>query len=148
MIINAYNCPLINNTLILEYSLESLDTVAQTVLNSVTHKIILFDGAMGTGKTTLIKALVKQLGSTDDVSSPTFSIVNNYEASNSGIYHFDLYRLNSIEEAYDFGIEEYFESDNWLFIEWPQIIESLFPKEHHIISLELIGTKKRQLTLK
>ncbi len=148
MIFNAYNCPLINNTLILEYSLESLDTVAQTVLNALTHKVILFDGDMGTGKTTLIKALVKQLGSTDDVSSPTFSIVNNYEASNSDIYHFDLYRLNSVEEAYDFGIEDYLESNNWLFIEWPQIIESLLPKEHHIISLELIGTKKRQLTLK
>jgi len=134
--------------LIVDYNLESLDSVAQAIIKALKHKVVLFDGAMGTGKTTLIKALVKRLGSTDDVSSPTFSLVNTYQATNSDIYHFDLYRLNSIEEAYDFGIEDYLEGTNWLFIEWPEIIKELLSDDYHIISLEHLGTEKRQLTLK
>ncbi|OBX24133.1 MULTISPECIES: tRNA (adenosine(37)-N6)-threonylcarbamoyltransferase complex ATPase subunit type 1 TsaE [Bizionia] len=134
--------------MIVDYNLESIDSVAQAVIKALKHKVVLFDGAMGTGKTTLIKALVKRLGSTDDVSSPTFSLVNTYQATNSDIYHFDLYRLNSIEEAYDFGIEDYLESTNWLFIEWPEIIKELLSDDYHIISLEHLGTEKRQLTLK
>ncbi|EGV44898.1 tRNA (adenosine(37)-N6)-threonylcarbamoyltransferase complex ATPase subunit type 1 TsaE [Bizionia argentinensis JUB59] len=134
--------------MVIEYSLNDLDIIAQTILSVITHKVIIFNGDMGTGKTTLIKALVKQLGSKDDVSSPTFSLVNTYETSNWDIYHFDLYRLNSIEEAYDFGIEDYFISDNWLFIEWPEIIKELLPNDYHIISLETLGVEKRQLTLK
>ncbi|UPS91002.1 tRNA (adenosine(37)-N6)-threonylcarbamoyltransferase complex ATPase subunit type 1 TsaE [Bizionia sp. M204] len=134
--------------MIVDYNLESLDSVAQAIIKAVKHKVILFDGAMGTGKTTLIKALVKKLGSSDDVSSPTFSLVNTYHTSNSDIYHFDLYRLNSMEEAYDFGIEDYLESNNWLFIEWPEIIKELLSDDFHIISIEHLGTEKRQLTLK
>lgn len=134
--------------MIVDYNLESLDSVAQAIIKALKHKVVLFDGAMGTGKTTLIKALVKRLGSTDDVSSPTFSLVNTYQATNSDIYHFDLYRLNSIEEAYDFGIEDYLEGTNWLFIEWPEIIKELLSDDYHIISLEHLGTEKRQLTLK
>jgi len=134
--------------LIVDYNLESLDSVAQAIIKAVKHKVILFDGAMGTGKTTLIKALVKKLGSSDDVSSPTFSLVNTYHTSNSDIYHFDLYRLNSMEEAYDFGIEDYLESNNWLFIEWPEIIKELLSDDFHIISIEHLGTEKRQLTFK
>ncbi|WP_339633073.1 tRNA (adenosine(37)-N6)-threonylcarbamoyltransferase complex ATPase subunit type 1 TsaE [Bizionia echini] len=137
-----------SNTLVLDYNLDSLDSVAQAVIKAVKHKVILFQGAMGAGKTTLIKALVKQLGSTDDVSSPTFSLVNTYQATNSDIFHFDLYRLNSIEEAYDFGIEDYFDSSNWVFIEWPDIILTLLPDNYHVISLEHIDSNKRQLTLK
>lgn len=148
MIFNSYNCALIYNTLIVDYNLESLDSVAQAIIKAVKHKVILFDGAMGTGKTTLIKALVKKLGSSDDVSSPTFSLVNTYHTSNSDIYHFDLYRLNSMEEAYDFGIEDYLESNNWLFIEWPEIIKELLSDDFHIISIEHLGTEKRQLTFK
>lgn len=132
----------------LEYNLESLNLVAKKVLSALNHKVILFDGAMGTGKTTLIKALVKELGSLDAVSSPTFSLVNTYETPDVAIYHFDLYRLNSLEEAFDFGIEDYLESHNWLFIEWPDIIKALLPADYHIISLKPIGTDKRQLTLK
>ncbi|MFC5195141.1 MULTISPECIES: tRNA (adenosine(37)-N6)-threonylcarbamoyltransferase complex ATPase subunit type 1 TsaE [Bizionia] len=134
--------------MIVDYNLESLDSVAQAIIKALKHKVILFDGAMGTGKTTLIKALVKKLGSSDDVSSPTFSLVNTYHTSNSDIYHFDLYRLNSMEEAYDFGIEDYLESNNWLFIEWPEIIKELLSDDFHIISIEHLGTEKRQLTLK
>lgn len=133
--------------MILEYSLDSLEVVAQKILNSVSHKTILFNGEMGTGKTTLIKALVKQLGSMDDVSSPTYSLVNTYETPTSDIYHFDLYRLNSIEEAFDFGIEDYLQSDNWLFIEWPEIIKELLPDGFHMLNLESLGLEKRQLTL-
>ncbi|MGY0392439.1 tRNA (adenosine(37)-N6)-threonylcarbamoyltransferase complex ATPase subunit type 1 TsaE [Bizionia sp. KMM 8389] len=134
--------------MVLEYSLNELHTVAETVLKSLTHKVVLFNGEMGTGKTTLIKALVLALDSTDDVNSPTFSLVNTYEAPKTDIYHFDLYRLNNVEEAYDFGIEDYFQSNNWLFIEWPDIIMELLPDEFHSISIELINEEKRQLTIK
>lgn len=80
---------------------------------------------MGAGKTTLIKSIVKVLSSNDEVSSPTFSIVNEYESLNESIYHFDLYRIENIEEAYNFGIEDYIDSNNWIIVEWPNLIESL-----------------------
>lgn len=134
--------------MILEYKLESLNSIALDVLKTLKHRVVLFDGAMGTGKTTLIKALAKELGSTDVISSPTFSLVNTYTTANLDIYHFDLYRLNAIEEAYDFGIEDYLDSNNWLFIEWPDIIKPLLSDDYHIISLKQLGTEKRQLTLK
>ena len=80
---------------------------------------------MGTGKTTLIKQLVKALGCEDEVSSPTFSIVNEYEGLTSTIYHFDLYRIEEETELYDFGIETYLDSDAYIFVEWPKLLEPL-----------------------
>ena len=92
------------------YQLIELEQVATQLLKNFKTKTILLNGNMGVGKTTLIKALVKELGSKDEVSSPTFSIVNEYELENDKIFHFDLYRLKNIEEAYNFGIEDYFSS--------------------------------------
>ena len=102
---------------------------------------------MGTGKTTLTKALVKALGSDDEVSSPTFSIVNEYETQNDTIYHFDLYRIKDLEEAYNFGIEEYLYSNNWVIIEWPELIESMLPNDIDRIDLELKPDQSRILKL-
>ena len=132
----------------IEYSLDALDDVANRVIKATNYKTLLFYGAMGTGKTTLIKALVKALGSDDDVSSPTYSLVNEYEGNNETLYHFDLYRLKNEEEAYDFGFEDYLQTSGWLFIEWPELILDLLPDNYHRIEIEIIDTNKRILTLK
>ena len=94
------------------------------------HKKFAFFGDMGVGKTTFIKALCKQLGVTDIVNSPSFAIVNEYQSKNDEIiYHFDFYRIKNINEIFDFGYEEYFYSNNYCFVEWPEKIEHLLPEE-------------------
>ncbi|MCL4143985.1 UNVERIFIED_CONTAM: hypothetical protein GTU68_026173 [Idotea baltica] len=102
---------------------------------------------MGVGKTTLIKALIKGLGSKDDANSPTFSIVNEYELNNDKIYHFDLYRIKDLEEAYNFGIEDYIYSDYWIIIEWPEIIETILNGKIDVIQLKIESENKRNLQL-
>jgi len=131
----------------MDYLLDSIDKIAAAVLNNVSSKIILLYGEMGTGKTTLVKALVRSLGSDDEVSSPTFSIVNEYEIQNDIVYHFDLYRLNDIEEAYNFGIEEYIFSDHWVIIEWPELIENIIPEGYNRIDLSINDNKSRTIKL-
>lgn len=92
-------------------------------------KIFAFYGEMGVGKTTLITAICKELGVTDGISSPTFSLVNEYtSAKGEKIFHFDFYRIKSISEAYDMGYEDYFYADAYCFIEWPEKIEELLPE--------------------
>ncbi len=113
----------------LEYTLEELPEIAQTILREAQSKTLLFNGLMGVGKTTLIKELVKQLGSTDVVSSPTFSLVNEYATPQGSIFHFDFYRIEDQTEALDMGIDEYFDRDTWLFIEWPEKIENYWPED-------------------
>ena len=93
-------------------------------------------GPNGAGKTTFIKEFVKVLGTNDEVSSPTFSIVNEYDTDNGKVYHFDFYRLNHEEEALDFGIEEYLYSNQYCLMEWPNKIANFIPDEHHTITLE------------
>ena len=129
------------------YKLNDIETVAKELINNLATKTILVYGDMGVGKTTLIKAIVKLLGSDEEASSPTFSIVNEYEGSNSKIYHFDLYRIKDIEEAYNFGIEDYLFSDNWSIIEWPEIIESIVPKRFDRVDLLLNADHSRTLKL-
>lgn len=131
----------------IEYDLNDLQGVADQVLKCVKTKTILFNGEMGTGKTTLIKVLVEKLGSTDDVSSPTFSIVNEYATTDDLIYHFDLYRINSLEEAYDFGIEDYLDATHWKFIEWPDLIIDNLQNDFDVITLNFTEDNKRILTL-
>jgi tRNA threonylcarbamoyladenosine biosynthesis protein TsaE len=117
------------------------------VIASVTSKTILVYGDMGSGKTTLIKSLVKQLGSLDEVSSPTYSLVNEYEIKNDLIYHFDLYRVKDIDEAYNFGIEDYLYSGHWVIIEWPQVIEGIIPDGFNRIDLTINDNKSRNIAL-
>lgn len=116
-------------------SIEELTTIAKELIPHFQHKTILFEGEMGAGKTTFIKVLVEEMGTLDEVSSPTFSIVNEYETDLGKVFHFDLYRIKSEEEAMDFGIEEYLYSNQYCLIEWPSKIENLIPNEHHTIEI-------------
>ena len=131
----------------LTYHLNDINTTALKVLNLLESKVILFNGEMGAGKTTFINALLKAMKSDDDATSPTFSIVNEYKLPNDKIYHFDFYRIESIEEAYNFGVEDYLYSDHWLFIEWPDRIEELLPESTQTISITKIDNNKRSLKL-
>lgn len=132
--------------MIITYKEDSLAQVANQILQSNPEKIITFTGEMGVGKTTLIKEICVQLGVKNTTSSPTFSLVNEYSAENGSIYHFDCYRLKSINEAFDMGIEEYLDSGHWCFIEWPEIIQNLLPTKHTSIKIALIDAKTRTLT--
>lgn len=130
------------------FSLDQIQEVAQQILDSNPKKIILFNGEMGVGKTTLIKQLCKSLGVTDATSSPTFSLVNEYYTSNNQtIYHFDFYRLNKETEALDMGVDDYLYSGNWCFIEWSEKIANLLPEETSTITIELLADGKRELKL-
>jgi len=112
-------------------SLEELPQAAQKVLHHIgDRRIVAFYGAMGTGKTTLIKSLCQVLCVSDQVNSPTFTLVNEYKTADGRmVYHFDFYRMNKIEEAYDLGYDEYFDSEGLCLIEWPELIEELLPKD-------------------
>ncbi|WP_010134049.1 tRNA (adenosine(37)-N6)-threonylcarbamoyltransferase complex ATPase subunit type 1 TsaE [Ochrovirga pacifica] len=127
------------------YTIEDLPKVAKQLLQTSKSKILLFYATMGTGKTTLIKELAFQLGCTIS-SSPTFALVNEYEANNQElIYHFDFYRIESDEEAYDIGIEEYFDKDAWCFVEWPENVENLLPLNAQGISIKINQDQSRTL---
>lgn len=129
------------------YSLDDLPTVAQQILEKSKSKTLLFYASMGTGKTTLIKELAKQLGCNVS-SSPTFSLVNEYEnAKNEILYHFDFYRVEDEEEAYDIGIEEYFDNNAWCFVEWPENVENLLPLDAQVIQIKVDSNATRTLTL-
>jgi len=130
------------------FSLDQIQEVAEQILASNPKKIILFNGEMGVGKTTLIKQLCRSLGVESATSSPTFSLVNEYSTSNNQIvYHFDFYRLNKETEALDMGVDDYLYSGNWCFIEWSEKIENLLPEETSIINIELLPDGKRSLVL-
>ena len=91
------------------------------------RRVFAFYGSMGAGKTTFIKAICKQLGVTDVITSPTFAIVNEYEAPSGAVFHFDFYRIKRLDEVYDMGYEDYFYSGSLCFIEWPELVEELLP---------------------
>ncbi len=134
-------------TIELTYHLKDIDAIAANVLEHLTSKTILFNGLMGAGKTTFINAMLKAMHSNDAATSPTFSIVNEYVIPNDKIYHFDCYRIESLDEAYNFGIEDYFNSNNWLFIEWSERIEELLPEDTQTITITDLNDNKRSLKL-
>lgn len=130
----------------IEYSgLSELPEVAQKIiLYSDNFKVWAFEGEMGAGKTTLIKSICQHFGVVDNVTSPTFSLVNEYRSTdNKTFYHFDFYRLKDATEALDIGIEEYFYSGNYCFLEWPSKIESLLPEE--ILQINILIKDNRRL---
>jgi tRNA threonylcarbamoyladenosine biosynthesis protein TsaE len=129
------------------YSLQDIESVAEAVLRHSTSKTLLFYGEMGVGKTTFIKVLSKKLGSTANVNSPTFSIINEYEIKDDLIYHFDLFRIENEEEALNFGIEDYLFANHYNFIEWPERITNLLPKESNKIEIKLNLDGSRTLKL-
>lgn len=110
------------------------------------NTVFAFYGKMGAGKTTFIKAVCEQLGVDDTVTSPTFAIVNEYEAAGGRpIYHFDFYRIKKVSEAYDMGCEEYFYSGHPCFIEWPELIEEVLPEETVDVTIEALPDGERRL---
>ncbi|AND62988.1 tRNA threonylcarbamoyladenosine biosynthesis protein TsaE [Flavobacterium covae] len=132
----------------LEYYLDRIEEVAAQVLASNPEKVVLFNGEMGVGKTTFIKTLCKVLGVQEATSSPTFSLVNEYQTNyNEIVYHFDVYRLKSQVEALDMGIDEYLYSGHWCFIEWAEKIADLIPEKHTVISISTLEDGKRILHL-
>jgi len=131
------------------YTIEELPQIAKDVIANSEHKIILFYGEMGVGKTTLIKEIVKQLGVLDNVSSPTFSLVNEYHSiNNDKVFHFDFYRIDNEEEALDMGIEEYFYSNSWCLVEWPNKVENLLPLKSVIITITANDNQLRTIEIK
>ncbi len=129
----------------LTYTLQELPEIATKVLQNVSTKTLLFYGAMGVGKTTLIKELARQLGIKESLQSPTFSLVNEYDCPGGKLFHFDFYRIHGKEEAMDIGIEEYFYSGNWSFVEWPEKINTILPKA--TTALNIITNKNGTRTL-
>ncbi|MFL2622305.1 MAG: tRNA (adenosine(37)-N6)-threonylcarbamoyltransferase complex ATPase subunit type 1 TsaE [Flavobacteriaceae bacterium] len=131
-----------------EYKLNNIDNIAKELINSFKNKIVLFNGDMGSGKTTIISSIVNILGTNVKVSSPTFSIVNEYNIDEGSIYHFDFYRLKNSNEALDLGIYEYLNSGNWNFIEWGEKIQELLNEEFTTVNIKVISKEKRLLELK
>ncbi len=133
----------------MKFSLSNINEAAAEFLKKLGDKrIVAFYGSMGAGKTTFIKAICDVLGVTDTVNSPTFAIVNEYlAASGDSVYHFDFYRIKKIEEAYDFGYEDYFYSGNLCLIEWPELIEELLPEDTVRVKIEEIEGGERELTV-
>ncbi|NJB82565.1 tRNA (adenosine(37)-N6)-threonylcarbamoyltransferase complex ATPase subunit type 1 TsaE [Wenyingzhuangia aestuarii] len=130
------------------YSLKDLSAVASAILKNTKSKTLLFYATMGTGKTTLIKELANQLGCSIS-SSPTFALVNEYETDqNEILYHFDFYRVEDENEAYDIGIEEYLYNNQWAFIEWPENVENLLPLDAQVITIKTNADDSRTICLK
>lgn len=131
-----------------EYNLSELTNVAREILSQSKSKILLFYGEMGAGKTTLIKEICSLLDIEDKISSPTFSLVNEYKSrQGESVYHFDFYRIENEEEAMDIGFEEYIDSEKWCLIEWPQNIENLLPLKSSAIQIQILENGNRSLTI-
>jgi tRNA threonylcarbamoyladenosine biosynthesis protein TsaE len=129
-------------------SIKELDQIASEIISFSQFKKILFFGDMGVGKTTIITSLCKYLKVTDQISSPTFSIINEYLTNNnSKVLHFDMYRLKNKEEVFDLGFEDYIDNDYYCFVEWPEIISEFIPNNYLEIKI-LIENKNRVLLLK
>jgi len=126
-------------------NLDELPQAAATIIGDIKNlNVFAFYGTMGAGKTTLIKAICKELGVDEVVTSPTFALVNEYtDRNNNPIYHFDFYRIKKIDEVYDIGYEEYFYSDNYCFIEWPELVSELLPDSYVYILIEENNEGKR-----
>ena len=125
----------------MEIKIQNIETIreaAREFINNIgEHKVFAFYGKMGAGKTTFVKAICEELGVEDVITSPTFAIVNEYEARGEvPIYHFDFYRIKKLEEVYDMGYEDSFYSGSLCFIEWPELIEELLPEDAVKVSIE------------
>ena len=126
-----------------------LNAAAKQLLeHSGKNKIFAFYGSMGAGKTTIIKAICQTLGAVDIVSSPTFTLVNEYKTSSGeALYHIDFYRIRKQEEVYDFGIEEYLTGDSYCFMEWPELIEEILPEETIKVRISVDENEQRILLI-
>ena len=129
-------------------SLDELDKVAEAVIDSLNGRtVVAFDAPMGAGKTTLISRIAALLGAEDSVTSPTFAIVNQYEGRERTIYHFDMYRIERVEEALDFGSEEYLSSGELCLVEWPEKIEPLLPDDTMVVRIKILSDTARRFEI-
>ncbi|KIC64354.1 tRNA (adenosine(37)-N6)-threonylcarbamoyltransferase complex ATPase subunit type 1 TsaE [Chryseobacterium taiwanense] len=125
------------------HTIEDWQNIVDTIIPQLQHNIFLLKGNLGAGKTTFTQFLLKSLGSTDEVNSPTYSIVNEYNTPKGKVYHFDLYRLKNIEEVYDIGIEEYLDNAFLCIIEWPEVYEDeLYGLKYHEMSIINTGENR------
>lgn len=136
-------------TAFLARNTDQLSPIAKDIIKELPKgAVVALYGEMGAGKTTFVHALCQEMGIKGAINSPTFSIINEYETDHGElVYHFDFYRIKSVEEAYDFGYEEYFNSGYYCFIEWPQLIESLLPAFVTRINIEVLPDETRKITL-
>ena len=132
----------------LVYAENDIQNVAKIILENSHSIFFAFYAPMGAGKTTLIKALVKELGGVDEVNSPTFGLVNEYADGEGNLiaYHFDFYRLEDEMEALDFGLEDYFNTDAYIFMEWPEKIPSLLPENLVTLKIEILDSTTRRIS--
>lgn len=131
------------------YTRSQIQDVARQLIEKATSKTLAFYAPMGAGKTTLIKAMLKELEAADTGNSPTFGIVNEYHDQKDGLlaYHFDFYRLNHETEALDLGLEDYLNQGAWMFIEWPENLGSFLPDDAMGIHIEILDSETRALVL-
>ncbi|WP_347374762.1 tRNA (adenosine(37)-N6)-threonylcarbamoyltransferase complex ATPase subunit type 1 TsaE [Aequorivita sp. Q41] len=129
------------------YTQSEITEIAEKIITLSASKTFLLYGEMGVGKTTLIKEIVQLLGVKSVSGSPSFSIINEYEATDGVVYHFDFYRIDSVEEAFDIGVEDYFYSGNYIFIEWPKKIEAILPENATNIYITKNANGSRTLRL-
>lgn len=129
-------------------SLHGLEKAAKKLISEFPdQRVFAFYGKMGAGKTTFIQAICRQLGTTDNITSPTFALINEYRTpGNESLFHFDFYRIKNLEEAFDLGYEDYFYSGNYCFIEWPEKIESLLPGKVVEVKIEVTEDESRKLS--
>ena len=134
----------------IEFSLNEINNAVVLLSEKLIHPIVCFNGDLGAGKTTFIRQLCLEWGVMDNISSPTFSIINQYKSTSKGsVFHFDFYRVKDAKEAMDIGVEEYLDSGQICLIEWGEKIELLLPlKNIHIIEISLTADNKRILELK
>jgi tRNA threonylcarbamoyladenosine biosynthesis protein TsaE len=126
------------------YTLNEIDAIAKLILEKTKSKVLLFNALMGSGKTTLIKSICRQLGVKEEITSPTFSIVNEYKGDLNDVFHFDLYRLNTKDNLYDIGFEDYLEKDAYCLIEWPELSIS-FLTDYQYLEIEILDIQTRKL---
>ena len=134
--------------MVLEYTLEDIDRVAKQLINSFTHSIVAMSGQMGSGKTTLVQAIVSKLGSNETVSSPTFGLVHEYNIPNGKLIHMDLYRLKQESEFEQIGFEDYLSTGNLCLIEWPELAVKHIQGGYHHLNIEWVNDRKRKLNFK
>ena len=130
------------------YKLEDVEAIARQLQPLLKGRVVLLYGELGVGKTTLLKALMRELGVQDQISSPTYALVHEYSTQNGVIFHFDCYRLKTAEEAEMLGFTEYVDSGNWVFVEWPEKIAHLLLEKVNILRLSRNDDNTRTLNLK
>ena len=129
-----------------KYDLNQIDAIAESLVATFEHNIILLKGDLGAGKTTLVNAIAKQLGSNEEVSSPTFGIVNELNIANTTAFHMDLYRIENSDELQQFGFDEYVHNGDYCFIEWPEIAMTSITQPHHTIKLKHLKDSTRKIS--